>query len=154
MSNFESLKIVGKNLYIGDYLSSLNLNVLLQHNITHVLVCGTELSCKFTDRITYKHLKIEDISTYPIKEHFEEAYLFIFKGTQKGRVLVHCAQAISRSVTIVISYFMKAQRLKFQKAFDVLKKRHPQAKPNQGFRKQLIEYEKDIGLGGCMNCIF
>lgn len=154
MSNSQNLNFVSHNLYIGDYLSSINLSTLLQYNITHILVCGKELSCKFPDSINYKYLEIEDVTTYPIKDHFEEAYLFILRGTRKGRVLVHCAQAISRSATIVICFLMKSQKIRFQKAFDLLKKRHPQACPNSGFRKQLEEYEKEIGVGGCISGIF
>jgi protein-tyrosine phosphatase len=140
----DSIRSISPKLYIGDYLASLNYNILLQLNITHILVCGEELTCRFPKTFTYKHLKIDDSPVQSLKEYFEEAYQFIQKGMQKGKVLVHCAQAKSRSVSMVLSYLMKSQKLRFTQAFSLLKKKHPQADPIPAFRQQLLQYEKEI----------
>ena len=136
-------------------MASINCNELLQYNITHILVCGKELCCRYPDRFEYKHILVDDSPSQPISESFDEAYQFILRGVRQGRVLVHCAQAKSRSVTIIISFLMKSQKREFNKVFESLKKKHPQANPNSGFKRQLIEYEKKIGVNeGCMNNIF
>ena len=152
----DNFKLVGKNLYIGDFLSSINYNLLTNYNITHILVCAQELSCRYPESFTYLHLKITDLPGTDIRNYFDEAHDFILKGTRKGRVLVHCAEAKSRSVSIVLSYFMKVNRLNFKKAFGVIKKYHPTADPNKGFKKQLILYEKEVSPNesNCINSIF
>lgn len=151
----QSIRNISKNLYIGDFMASINCSELVQHGITHILVCGKELCCRYPDRFVYKQILVDDSPSQPIYKSFEESYQFIQRGMRQGCVLVHCAQAKSRSVTIILSFLMKSQHLKFKKAFDLLRKRHPQAEPNSGFRRQLIEYEKTIGVDeGCMNSIF
>ena len=142
--SYDSIRSISPNLFIGDYLAAINYNILQQFNITHILVCGEELSCRYPNSFTYMHLKIDDSPVQSLKEYFGEAYIFIRRGVQKGRVLVHCAQAISRSVRMVVSYLMKSQNLKFNQAFSFLKKKHPQADPIPAFRKQLLQYEKEI----------
>ena len=152
----ENFTQIEDKLYLGDFFTSINYQVLIDYNITHILVCGEELSCRYPEEFTYKKLSIQDTPTTSIKEHFEDVYKFINNGMKRGSVLVHCAQAKSRSVSMVISYIMKKNRIRFSKAFEILKKHHPQAEPNSGFKQQLIQYEREIVIKntGCINSIF
>lgn len=152
----DNFKLVGKNLYIGDFLTSINYNLLVNYNITHILVCAKELCCRYPETFTYKHLTITDLPETEIRDYFDEAHDFISKGTRNGRVLVHCAEAKSRSVSIVLSYFMKVNQLDYRKAHKIIKKYHPTAEPNKGFKKQLILYEREVcpRNSNCINSIF
>lgn len=152
----DSFNQVGEKLYIGDYFTSINYNALIQKNITHILVCGEELICRYPEEFTYRQFKIQDTSSTSIEQYFEEAYEFINEGKKRGSVLVHCAQARSRSASMVISYIMKKDQVNFKKALETLKKSHPQTSPNPGFIKQLKNYETRIELrkSSCMNSIF
>ncbi|OMJ82090.1 hypothetical protein SteCoe_17309 [Stentor coeruleus] len=152
LDNFNQVE---KNLYIGDILTSINYKTLTQYNITHILVCGEELSCRYPNEFTYMHIPIRDTPSTSIREYFEEVFMFISKGQRKGSVLVHCAQARSRSASMVLSYLMKSRQVKYKKALEILKKNHPQAEPNPGFRNQLIQYEKEVAKpSGCMSTLF
>ena len=153
---FDSFTQVSEKLYIGDYFVSINYQTLIDRNITHILVCGEELNCRYPQEFTYKKLEIQDTSTTSIKEYFQEVYDFISEGMKQGSVLVHCAQAKSRSASMVISYIMKKENMKFKKAFETLKKNHPKASPNPGFVQQLIDYEKEAcsKKSSCINSIF
>lgn len=51
---------------------------------------------------------------------------------------------ISRSSTIVISYLMKEQKYTFIDSFDFVRQRRNIIYPNNGFLKQLLEFEKNI----------
>lgn len=152
----DNFKQVGRNLYIGDFLSAINYNLLMNYNITHILVCAFELGCRYPETFTYKHLKITDKTDTILNDYFDEAHDFIAKGTRRGRVLVHCAEGKSRSVSIVLSYIMKVNKLKYKKAFEIVKKLHPRAEPNSGFKKQLMIYEKEVANkeSKCINSIF
>ena len=70
-----------------------------------------------------------------------------------------CSNAgVSRSATIVIAYIMKYQKLKFEEAFTFVKQRRlvkffsfnkinrAKIQPNQGFIKQLKQYEKKLNV--------
>lgn len=138
----DDIKKIDENLFIGDYMVSINYNILTQYNISHILVCGEELSCRYPRDFKYKHLMIADTPSTQISDYFQEVYEFIKDGLLNGCVLVHCAQARSRSVSMIISYIMKSKQISFKKAFEMLKKKHPIADPNQGFKKQLVNYEQ------------
>lgn len=61
---------------------------------------------------------------------------------QKCNVLVHCHAGVSRSVSIITSYLMKSQRLKFEDAFQKVKQAKPDVLPNPCFVYQLKLFEK------------
>ena len=147
---------VVERLYIGDYFTAMNFKILADHNITHILVCGEELDCRYPEEFTYKHLLISDTCKTPIYGYFDEANKFIEEGIQRGGVLVHCAQGRSRSASFVISFLMKHKEIKYKKAFGMLKKKHPIAQPNPGFISQLLKFEQQLfsNKSRCMNQIF
>ncbi|GBG81190.1 hypothetical protein CBR_g31863 [Chara braunii] len=63
-------------------------------------------------------------------------------------VLVHCFAGVSRSASVVVAYLMKKEKLSFKEAFLSLKKVHPHACPNQGFREQLQLFH---AMGCCLD---
>lgn len=58
-----------------------------------------------------------------------------------GAVLVHCAQGVSRSATLVAGYLMWRERLGCDAAVAVVRATRPIADPNDGFVLQLREFE-------------
>ena len=61
-----------------------------------------------------------------------------------GKTLVHCVAGVSRSASLCMAYLMKYQRMTLDQAYYHTKKRRPVIHPNQGFWKQLIEYERRL----------
>jgi len=59
-----------------------------------------------------------------------------------GKVLVHCLIGKSRSVSIVIAYFILNMGYSYEKAYNHVKIRRFIAEPNYGFAKQLMELGK------------
>ena len=144
---------VVERLYIGDYFTAINFTLLAEHNITHILVCGEELDCRYPEEFTYKHLQISDTNSTPIIEYFEEVNQFIEKGIKRGKVLVHCAQGRSRSASFIVSFLMQYKQIKYKKAFNLLKKKHPIAQPNSGFIQQLLHFEQQL-FSSKSSCIY
>lgn len=62
---------------------------------------------------------------------------------QNEKVLIHCLNGISRSVTFVIAYLIR-RGMSFRDAYMTVKLRRAIMDPNAGFVKQLIEYEKNL----------
>lgn len=106
--------------------------------ITHILVVGNGLKIFHPKDFEYKNFKIADWPTMDIAQFFQEAFEFIEKS---NKVFVHCAAGISRSATIVISYFMKKNNLSFEEAEEFVKFKRPLIYPNSGFVKQLQNYK-------------
>ena len=64
---------------------------------------------------------------------------------KKGKkVLIHCKAGMSRSAAFTIAYFMKSKGLSYKDAYLLVKKKRVCVKPNDGFVKQLLEYEQII----------
>ena len=55
--------------------------------------------------------------------------------------MVHCLAGVSRSVSLVIAYFIKHCNMTFQEAYNLIKARRRIIHPNEGFVSQLKKYE-------------
>lgn len=69
--------------------------------------------------------------------------LFIDEGLKKGEnVVIHCAQGKSRSGTVACAYIMSHFSFGVKESLEFIKKNRPMVEPNEGFMKQLLEFEK------------
>lgn len=59
-----------------------------------------------------------------------------------GRALVHCVLGVSRSTSLVLAYLMKHKNMSLKTAFEYVASRRPCVRPNPGFWRQLLDYEK------------
>jgi protein-tyrosine phosphatase len=135
------------HLFLGSIGSASNLKQLQNFKITHILCCATGIKNFFPDKFKYYNLNLLDSEKENIKKFFDESFDFIDKAIKiGGNVLVHCHAGISRSSTIIISYIMKSQKVKLEKALEIIKSKREKASPNQGFLDQLKEYEKELGI--------
>lgn len=79
---------------------------------------------------------------YNNKPMIEIGYHFINSAIESNsNVLVHCMGGISRSVSMVIYYFMKKYCINFDEASKLVKRKRIIANPNDSFKCQLIEYQ-------------
>ncbi len=90
--------------------------------------------------IKNKWIDLEDKQDKNIAVHFNETYAFIKESLKEHNVLVHCQMGVSRSATILIAFLMKEFKLTYQQAFEMVSKRRKLIAPNEGFKKELLEY--------------
>lgn len=135
--------LIDLNLYLGGYRCATELKSLEEHNITHVLVCGSSLKQNFPDKIQYMQYFVEDEIDQDLTVHFQSAYDFIEKATD-GNVLVHCHAGVSRSATILISYLMKKKGMHVDDVIALVKAKRPCVNPNPGFLQQLRRYDIEL----------
>ena len=129
--------------FIGSQDAASNFKGLQEHEISHILNVGGATVANLP-HIIYKYMPILDTPEFNIKDHFDDAILFVRKGLQSGSVLVHCNAGISRSSTVIVAYLMKEERRSLDSALQLVKKARCIAKPNPGFMKQLRSYEKEL----------
>ncbi|KAI9030318.1 protein-tyrosine phosphatase-like protein [Hyaloraphidium curvatum] len=102
-------------------------------------------------RISYLNLVMRDSVDADIASHFREVAAFIDGAARqlrdRARVLLHCQQGVSRSVTLAIAYLMISRGMTLDEAYRLVKERRPQARPNWGFQQQLLDFYMDE-LGG------
>ena len=127
------------NIYLGDFRTADDINLLKEYNITHIINCAFNLPNRFPNEITYKRLDLRDEPNQPIIEKLEEAYEFIKENKDKT-IFVHCVFGKSRSGSVVIFYIMKEKKLNFQEAKNYVKNIRNIVEPNSGFELELNKY--------------
>ncbi|CAL4085051.1 unnamed protein product [Meganyctiphanes norvegica] len=60
---------------------------------------------------------------------------------RNGCALVHCIAGVSRSPAFILAYLIKYIKLNLRQAFQHLRQIRPNIRPNNGFFKQLIDFE-------------
>mmetsp|Transcript_20654 Transcript_20654/g.22999 ORF Transcript_20654/g.22999 Transcript_20654/m.22999 type:complete len:151 (+) Transcript_20654:23-475(+) len=145
--NFREIDLISDNLYLGDYTSACDQDILDTRGITHILTVGSYLSPKFLEKYKYKILEIDDSDETDIKQFFEEGIEFINEALNSdGAILIHCMAGISRSATMTIAYLMNTNQWKYRQALIYVRGKRLIIDPNQGFEDQLIEYETELGV--------
>ena len=130
------------NIYLGDFRTADNINILREYQITHIINCAFNLPNKFPNEITYKRLELRDEPDQPIMQRLEEAYQFIIENKDK-KIFVHCVFGKSRSASVVIFYVMKEKKMNFKEAKTFVKNIRNIVEPNPGFAAELNRYYEE-----------
>lgn len=78
-----------------------------------------------------------------IYKYFNKVADIINKYRNQGkRVFIHCHAGISRSASLLTSYYMKHRNMSIEESIGYIQSRRPFVRPNDGFLLQLISYEK------------
>ena len=113
--------------------------------MTHILNTTEEVENSYPDKFVYKRISIPDKTSTNIEQYFEECFEFIQNAvSKKGVVLVHCYYGASRSASVVIGYLIKHERMRYHEALGYLQILRPETHPNDGFQKQLRQFELQV----------
>uniref|UniRef100_A0AC35TS95 Protein-tyrosine-phosphatase n=1 Tax=Rhabditophanes sp. KR3021 TaxID=114890 RepID=A0AC35TS95_9BILA len=118
---------------------------LKQKKITCVINATTEEPTVYYPGVDVIKIRIEDSPFAVLSSYFDMAADKIKATKDRGhKTLVHCVAGVSRSATLVIVYLMKHERLTLRQAYHFVKSKRPIVRPNVGFWKQMVEYEKRL----------
>lgn len=136
-------------LYIGGALAARSTYTLQHLGITHVLcLCANEIGQSESQQpclFDYRNFSINDDDNADISDVFQDATDFIdYVEHLRGKVLVHCFEGKSRSATVVLAYLMLRKKCTLLEAWNMLKKVHRRAHPNDGFAKVLLDLDKKL----------
>ncbi|MBN3272839.1 DUS18 phosphatase, partial [Polyodon spathula] len=131
------------------YLSSgraANNSVLISNSGITCIINATQdvVNTHFPD-IEYVRVPVADSPRSLLNEYFDLiADRIDEEATKSGRALVHCNAGVSRSATLCLAYLMKYRSMTLLEAHRLVKARRPIVRPNNGFWKQLIDYENRL----------
>ncbi|EDO35438.1 predicted protein, partial [Nematostella vectensis] len=133
---------IEEGLFLGSQDGAHCYEELQRNNITHILNVATGVVNVFAKDFTYKNIELLDLPETDLVAQLPQMFQFINDGLQAGAVLVHCNAGVSRSPAVVIAYLMHKRLLSLGQAFNVVREQRPCVKPNEGFWRQLCNYEQ------------
>jgi hypothetical protein len=89
-------------------------------------------------------LNIQNTEEDNILFNFDSVYDFIEQGLEKGAVLVHSEEGLSRSPVIIMAYLIKKKGISYDQANDIVIQAKPHICPNDAFVEHLKLFEKNV----------
>lgn len=139
-------------LYISDLSFVENQSALTSYGITHVVsaISGKVLippsSAQFASP-QHLHVRVEDLPFAELASHLPHTTAWInaaLRSNPNARIVVHCAEGISRSVSVVAGFLMAQYGWTPSEAVQYIKSKRRGAEPNFGFVQQLGEYGRTL----------
>jgi hypothetical protein len=138
----------GNTIYLGPQSAAASeraYTALSSAGIAAIVNVTTRVPCSHrTKGIKYSQIAINDEAGADILIYLHGATTFLKAMLEKGSVLVHCEQGISRSASVVMAYLMRFHGMTRDEAYVHCKRRRPMVNPNPGFWDQLGQYEKEL----------
>jgi rhodanese-related sulfurtransferase len=143
----------GWALFLGAFnMHAKQAQVLLDLDIDVILNVTIECKHEFQGislangkTLQYHRLAAIDTIRQVMDDHWEQAAKILAEcKVQKQRVLVHCAKGASRSASCILYYLMKEEGYSLDQGLKYLQECRPVVNPNQGFMKQLKEFENNL----------
>ena len=146
-------------LYLGSWQNSSDIANLKTLGITGIVNAAAEykilqeLACKAQNRerkspiefdVCFLNLYDDDRFTHTFKSSLNSAISFIDTHRQRGgKVLVQCNNGIERSAAIVLAYFMRQEKLSYERALAALRNRGVVIHPNSWLEAMLEDEDED-----------
>ena len=145
---------VTNSIFIGSEWVAKNEALLRKHGVTHILNAASQIVTSAPGFVTM-NLSMVDGGGESLLSHVFATTLFIDEALrQKGKVLVHCVEGVSRSVALVIAYFILKEKIDYQTMFKRIRTKRRVAGPNPKFIAQLIQLAEIVGACTSQTCCF
>lgn len=129
------------NIAIGAETVAHNQELVRAEGFTHILNVSSTCHYSYSD-IIYLWKQISDRPNQTLFNVLPECVMFIDSAvTNNGKILVHCQAGISRSVSMVIAYYMWSCKMSYNEAITMIQKQRDKISPNIGFIGQLLTFE-------------
>ncbi|KAI3380816.1 hypothetical protein SNEBB_006168 [Seison nebaliae] len=144
MSFFTQVAKITDSLYLSSGAAAHRDNLKL-HGITCLMNISHEIPKQEVYGVESIKISIDDSAQANLATYFDKLLEKIHEHELKGgRTLVHCVAGVSRSATICIAYLIRYCAMRLKQAHDHVKSRRQFIRPNCGFWRQLIDYERKI----------
>jgi len=122
------------------------------HGVSCVVRCynsegrSEERDREYAERgIRLYEIPLNDNKEQELISFLPDAHRFIAQALDDGHgVLVHCGAGISRCAAVTSSFIMQLLHCNYHKALALIRAARPIVGPNEGFSKQLKEWEAEV----------
>ena len=135
---------------ITDYLflcgaASVTERNIREYGITSVINMTLDVKPLTMPNLETYQIRMDDTPNSKLSTYFDKVADRIHAAKNKGgKTLVHCVAGVSRSATMCIAYLMRYHKVSLLHAYTYVKTKRPVIRPNTGFFRQLIDYEKKL----------
>lgn len=106
-ANNDDFNLVYPNIYIGNYSTTTNLELLRTIGITDIISVIPTFNPPFPEHFKYLHIPAYDDQTQDLSQYFDYCNFFIKNILEKGgKIFIHCMVGRSRSVTIFLAFLI------------------------------------------------
>ena len=123
LSDNDDFTLVYPNIYIGNYSTTTNLELLKNLKITNIISVIPSFNPPFPEQFNYLHIEAYDDEFQNMTQHFENTNEYIKKCLNEGgRILLHCMAGRSRSITVLIAFIISIIKGEFNQSiikFDI-----------------------------------
>lgn len=163
-ANISEITCILPGLYLSSLMAARNSTTLADLQITHIVTI-LDFPVSFSpwrgDRLV---LNLADGTESDLLSRLDECVDFIQGGVKDGgKVLVHCMQGLSRSVCVVVGFLVRVEGMSAEEGLRIVAQKRGwvsafsvsseidwvgrNVQPNEGFKKQLKEYERRVKAG-------
>ena len=105
----KSVVEVFEGLYLGTWSDEYNIETMNKLNISHLLVCGSEIEPTHTkSNLIYLKLPLLDFDSFKIDKYLDEATSFMEKALVEGTGLfIYSFKAKRRAIAMLLAFVMK-----------------------------------------------
>ncbi|KAF8605259.1 phosphatases II [Ceratobasidium sp. AG-I] len=135
-------------LYLSSLVAARNPATLADLGITHIVTI-LDFPVSFSPWTGHRLvLNLSDGTDSDLLSRLDECVDFTQGGIEGGgKVLVHCMQGLSRSVCVVVGFMIRVEGVSADAGLKTVKEKRGNIQPNEGFKKQLKEYERRVKCG-------
>uniref|UniRef100_A0A8B9L3G3 Protein-tyrosine-phosphatase n=1 Tax=Astyanax mexicanus TaxID=7994 RepID=A0A8B9L3G3_ASTMX len=126
-------------------VEAVNPAALARRKVTLLVLAADKLPFPESAGIDLLRLPIRDEPHAPLAQHFDSVAERI-QQNRSGSTLVCCAAGRSRSPALVMAFLIKNEGLSLLQAYQRVLEVRPFIRPNAGFWRQLLEYERRFHL--------
>ncbi|XP_043940086.1 dual specificity protein phosphatase 14-like [Protopterus annectens] len=145
MAFYSSMNQITPCLYLGNANAASSRRLLAAKGINCVINASLEVPNPILPNVDYFRVLVADLPHAHLSEYFDSVADRIHQVEKRnGRTLVHCVAGVSRSAALCIAYLMKYEQMTLREAHHWVKSRRPIIRPNVGFWRQLMEYERRL----------
>ncbi|KAH7714251.1 Protein C04F12.8 [Aphelenchoides avenae] len=139
---FGQISEINDHLYLSG-AGVLRPEKIKQKKIACVVNATTEEPNAYLPGVDYMKIRIED-NPYARLDHYFDMVADKIRADRGGKTLVHCMAGVSRSASLCIVYLIKYERMSLRQAYHYVKSARPIIRPNVGFWKQMVDYERKL----------
>ena len=133
--------LIKDNIYIGNIYDAYDIETLNKLKINNVISAVIGFDNIYDNNINHLPLTLIDNESQNIIHYFEISNHFIDNIVKKNEpLLIHCIAGRSRSVTLLLAYFIYKYKYTVDEAIKLVKDKRNIIEPNPNFIRQLHLY--------------